>query len=374
MGKGRIKGLIQLVLVVAFVTGGVAFSRYLKTNYEPPKKREVQERPLIVNVKNVGAVDYNLKFSTTGIVKARDNVTIASEVGGRIVYVHPSFYDGGAFAADDILFAIDNTDYALKVKQLEAIVAQAKTAYELELAENEAVYEEWKYANGNKAIPDLVARKPQLRQARADLDSAKAQLEQARVNLERTKFSLPFAGRVIDSNISEGQYVILGVSYGEVFNQESLEIISSLNAEQLKWVLNAGNDLKVIATTKYMGKEKQLKASLARGVAVLESDTRFAKVRFDLEEGKEELIPGVFVDLDIEAELIKDVMLIPNEAIQNSGSVWLVEEGDILKEWKPEIIYTSKDYAVVKAIDKSVTLVSSRLSGVSSGTKVTIKK
>src|SRR5690606_3237290 len=110
---------------------------------------------------------------------------IVPEVSGRVVFVHAAFFEGGQFAAGEVLFKIDPRDFELEVARREAEVARAQTVLELAEAESSAALGEWKQIHGKRPAPDLVARKPQMAEAAATLKSARAQLEEAKLRLER---------------------------------------------------------------------------------------------------------------------------------------------------------------------------------------------
>ncbi|MFT5702857.1 MAG: RND family efflux transporter MFP subunit [Rickettsiales bacterium] len=369
--KNIIKKNIQLVAVIGFVIGALMISDSLKSNHDIAKNDRTSDRVIFVENKIISPEKHRVSFETTGNVEARGEIEIVAQVGGRIVDVHESFFSGGNFKKDEVLFQIDPRDFEFEVSNLEAQVAKAQTVLELEIAESKAALFEWKQINNDKKAPKLVAREPQLAEAKSNLKSAKASLGNAKLNLERTKFTLPFDGKVLDSSVALGGYISAGQSYGTVFDINSLEVRASLEDNKLRWLLGTNNPEITISTT-YLGQTKEYQGKLKRSASSLNTATRFATVRFGFLEEIDDLLPGVFADIKIRGQQIDNVLLIDPSALQDQSTIWAIENDKLVKI-EPEIIYSNSNYFVIKAENKEINVVISRLSGVSEGMKVVSK-
>ncbi len=256
-----VKGYIQLGFVIVFIVAAFVISGLLNVTKKPIRQQEIAQRTLMVEAAQVVPGPHRVAFSATGMVKPRASVTITPEVSGRIVSVNDNVFAGGVFNTGELLFQIEPTDYQLEVKRLEATVAEAVTAYNLEEAESDLAKQEWKQLHGKKAIPDLVARKPQMEQAWAQLQSARAQLENATLDLERTVYAFPFQGRIIDSDLSLGQYVTASQSYGTAYEMKELEIQASIDQKSLSWLMAAPNP-DITVTTHYQASKPRSRGCL----------------------------------------------------------------------------------------------------------------
>jgi RND family efflux transporter MFP subunit len=362
-------GYIQLGLVLLFIIGSFGLSKLLKTNYQPPGQNENADRTLVVETIQVSPQPYRISFETTGIVKARNEINVVPQVSGRVVAVHDAFFAGGTFNKNETLFEIEPRDFELDIKRLEADVARARTALEIEMAESKAALSEWQQINGDMPAPDLVARKPQMAEASANLQSAEAQLENSQLDLERTAYVLPFSGRVIASNIAVGQYVMVGQAYGTVFDIASLEVQSSLIDHQLEWLLEAEDPGLIISAT-YLGKTHRYDAILKRAASSLDVGTRFATVHFGFNDEIVNLLPGVFAEIEIKGSDIEGVTLIPSTALQSQNIVWQVTPENTLLRWEPDIIYMDDEFTAVSGLNEPALIVTSRISGASNGMRV----
>ena len=188
-------------------------------------------------------------------------VTKAPEVGGKVVEL--PIADNQFVHKGDLLMVIDPTNYAIAVRQAEAVVEQAKVVAQNAQAEfarrqkltNLSVSNEEKEIYGNSALS-----------ANAAYQQALANRDQARVNLERTRIVSPVNGYVTNLLVQLGDYVNVG--------QNSISVVDA----DLFWVDGYFEESNIPqihegdpATVKLMGHSQILRGhvgSIARGIEV----------------------------------------------------------------------------------------------------------
>ena len=142
MNKDRRAGIIQLLIVIVFIIGSFTLSQLLKTGYEPAGQNGASDRLLFVETALVTPQNYRITFETTGVVQARNEINVVPQVSGRVIAVNGTFFAGGAFKKGEVLFEIEPRDFQLDVMRLDAEVARASTALEIEIAESNAAISE----------------------------------------------------------------------------------------------------------------------------------------------------------------------------------------------------------------------------------------
>ncbi|MGB0719330.1 MAG: efflux RND transporter periplasmic adaptor subunit [Bdellovibrionales bacterium] len=368
-----LSGIFQLVLVLVFIVASFAISNLLSARKSEVKNSGDNTRALTVETQTLSPGPFSITFKTTGIIKSRAQVNVTPQITGRATYVNENFFAGGTFDKGDIVFKIDPRDFELEVERLQAQIVQAKTNLDLEKAESAASLAEWQQFNGDKPAPPLVSRQPQMAEARATLNAAKAQLETAKLALERSQFSLPFNGRVIESDLAEGQLVTAGQSYGSVFDVESLEVEASLEDRQLEWLSQSQNpDVTITAT--YLGQSKNYAGTLKRGASALDAQTRFASVTFGFKDKAPDLVPGIFTTITVKGPTLQNITVLPPEALQKEDIIWTVSDDQTLTPITADILYADDTQIAVSGLDKAYQFVTSRVSGATTGTKVTIRE
>ena len=93
------------------------------------KKSEDGPRPTSVYTAPVNRQSTTLEVLTQGEVRARTEIDLVSQVGGRIVSVSPEFTEGGLIEPDVTLLRIEDTDYRLALSQAAATVAEAQVVW-----------------------------------------------------------------------------------------------------------------------------------------------------------------------------------------------------------------------------------------------------
>lgn len=373
----QIKGYIQLAFVAAFIIGSFTLSALLGVKKAPVRGEDAPVRVLSVEAMRVAPGAHQISFDATGLIKARAEIDISPQVSGRIISVNDNVFAGGTFEPGELLFHIDPTDYQLAVKSLEATVAQARTAYDLEKAESAIALAEWKQLQGDAPVPPLVARKPQMAEALASLKAAQAQLDDATLDLERTVFALPFKGRVVSSMLSTGQHVSAGQSYGTAYDMQGLEIQVSLDEQKLAWLLETAQP-DITVKVRYKGTEHSFKGVLKRSAAELDSATRFAQVAIGFDDSalqsaqaSEALLPGLFAAVSIGGPVLDDLIAIPARAVQKGGTIWVIDPAtQTVKAATPDIVYSDGARLLLRGFDNGALIVTSKLPGGSDGMTV----
>lgn len=386
--KGENLGRFQLVMVVVVLVGAVLITSLLGSSRSALERSDTKELAPLVATIDVQPATHRIFVEGSGTVETGADVNIVPQISGRIEWMNPDMRSGGRFAANEVVFRVEPVEYKLAVQNQQASVASAQTDWELEQAEGQAAAAEWKQINPNEAIPALVARKPQIRQALASLQSAKASLANAKLDLARTNFSFPFSGRVRASTIEVGQYVSAGQSYGTAYSLDGLEIEVPLADKDLRWFDPDGNTKAVVSTT-YLGRTYELPARVARTGAELNAQTRFSTVIVRLDqpstenaydaqavksEAKDErsyLLPGVFVNVRFFGPEVDDLYEVPVEAFQENNILWVVVDGR-LQSVQPQIFHLGSETNLVKGLTPESKIVSRAVSGAVDGMSVRV--
>jgi len=385
MSGGWVQGLIAIIVVVLGVLGAYVLINMRK----PPQRKEPEKLPPLVEVERLQMRDIQMVVSGYGTVSPKVEVEIVPEVPGKVVNVHPQLKAGGLIRANEQILQIDPRDYELAVQQANAAVAEAQVRLDTETAEAQVARKEWEELHPNtEPNSPLVLRLPQIRRAEAALESAKAQLAMAILKLERTSLLLPFDALVITERVDLGQYVVVGQSLGVAYGIESVEIEVPLEDNELAWLdvfenpvaLN-GSKPPVKRTTAqvkadFAGSENIWEGRVVRTTGQVDKTSRMVSVvvevanPFDTSGGRPPLLSGVFADVLIEGNILKDAIAVPRDAIREGNRVWVVNDGR-LHIRTLEIARTDKNFAyITSGLDDGAEIVVSSLDAVVNGMPV----
>jgi RND family efflux transporter MFP subunit len=333
-GKVRKKpliGLLQLVGVIALMLLAFVFSR------EPDQTaatvapagtsgplNTAAPAPLVSFVRPAGSAQ-QLAISSTGSVVVRSYVTLIPQVSGKVTATSNALRNGGSFSAGETLVTLEKRDFTLALAQADAEVASAEASLELSTAEGSAAIANYRMLNASKPVPSLVAKAPQIAQAKAQLQSAIARRDIEQTNLDRSVFSLPFSGRVVESTADEGQILNAGQSFGRVYALDAVEIVISLSPEQLAKLVPVTNR-EVTITIDGVSFE----GIVDRVAAERDSRSRFSQV-FVTAKSDQSLTPGAFVSVEVHGPVTNDTFLLPESALQLGRVFWTVSNGNLVE-------------------------------------------
>ncbi|MCR4317979.1 MAG: efflux RND transporter periplasmic adaptor subunit [Planctomycetes bacterium] len=316
-----------------------------------PKTVSTEESYPEVRVIVANAGESRLSIQADGELRARTNTLISAEVAGKVISVSENFAAGGYFAPNDALIEIDPTDYEAMVASAKVNAIQAETAYRIEVQETALHRSEWAEIVGGEAN-ELQSRALQLSLAEAKMNAAKLSLAKAEQDLANTKISAPgYTGRIDRTNVNVGDLVSPGVpvasahstDFGEVRLYVLPALLARLDAPLGRMSLadeNAPGNPKATVTGEIADETITRDGEIVRIESVLDPGTRMAVMvcripqPFAAEAGALPMVPNMYVRVEIEGRLVKDVFVLPRSALREGGKVFVIEK----KEFEAEVI------------------------------------
>ena len=376
-GQSRWSGYAQIVLVLAVIAIALYFARAPERVQRGAISGMASEdiKP-VVGVIRPAPADRSLTVRLTGAVRLEEKATVVSEVTGRVVWVSPSFSNGGSIAANEPLVRIDPTEFELEVEAADKRVDAARARLWIEQAKGEEDARKFSAEHPGSPVPELVGRAPWIARAQAEVAQAQTMLKLARLRLSRTSVSLPYDARVVSSDIEVGEVVgpeeFAGAvsRLGVVYRAEALEVDAPIEPKELEYLAPAiGRGARVRA-----GGETY-EANVVRVSSIIAPKTRLASVflKFAEHHAPESLPrPGTFAEIEIDGPSYSDVYVLPESVLQERYSVWVVE-GGVLKSFAPRTLGHTNEGWVVEVFDAGDGLVVGTLPGAREGLAVEAK-
>ena len=376
-GRSRWSGYAQIVLVLAVIAIALYFARAPERVQRAALSSVASEdiKP-VVGVIRPAPADQSLTVRLTGAVRLEEKATVASEVTGRVVWVSPSFSNGGSIAANEPLVRIDPTEFELEVEAAEQRVEAARARLWIERAKGEEGARQFSAEHPGSPVPELVGRAPWIARAQAEVARAQTMLKLARLRLARTSISLPYDARVVSSDVEVGEVVgsdeVAGAAsrLGVVYRTEALEVDAPIELKELEYLAPAiGRGARVRADG------EMFEANVVRVSSIVAPKTRLASLflKFAEHHAPESLLrPGAFAEIEIDGPSYKNVYVLPESVLQEHYSVWVVEDG-VLKSFVPQTLGHTGEGWVVEVFDAGDGLVVGTLPGAREGLAVEAK-
>ena len=355
--------VLQIVLPLA-VLAGASYAAITMIRSRPPVETQLpQFEPPGVRVHEVRLEDVQLSVSSQGTVRPRTQSQLVPEISGRVVWVRPSFAEGGFFEAGDVLVKIDSFNYQQAVASAHSALAQARLRLAQEEAEAGVARREWE-ALGVGDPQELTLREPQLAEARAAVAAAEANLVRAKRDLERADITAPYAGRVRRKSVDVGQFVTVGTAIATVYAVDVAEIRLPLPDEALAYLnlplsYRDGNDQpgpRVTLRATFAGRTHQWEGRIVRTESEIDPVTRMVHAVSEVQnpyasgpdQDRPPLAVGMYVEADIEGRTFSDVAVLPRTALRGRGQVLIVDAQNRLRFRDIEILRATTTSIIVE--------------------------
>ena len=372
---GIVSLIIRILLpVILIVVGAVGYSMLSKSEPAPAPPRP-KPKALEARVTELKRKDYQVLVPSQGMIRAHSQVMLTAQVSGRVLIIHPEFEEGAFFKEGDILLELDPIDFEVAVVSAESQLAQAKLALAQERARAEQARLDWKDLGYPEEPSELVRREPQLKAAEQNLKLAEAQRASAQRNLDRAQITAPFDGRVLTRAVGIGQTVGGATALGKIFATDYSEVRLPVSTRSLadlslpEDITDPPLDVR-LKDGLVEGSALEWEARILRTEGALDASTLelFAIARiqdpYGLQSEKVPLRVGQPVDAIIPGRILKDVFVIPREAVTSLSRIRLVDPESLkLQSARIESLWADDDFIVFRdsTIEDGTLLVMTRL-------------
>lgn len=335
--------LRRIALAAALVAGGIGAAVVLvATGPEAPRGTSAS-RVALVETLTARAGVRRFHIDAQGVVVPDVEIALQSEVGGRIVEVHPRLKAGGVIEEGATLLRIDPVDYELAVAREETSLAQARAQLELEKGRRQVAQREWELFEGDLdaagADSALALREPQLKSAEAAVAAAQARLRQARLNLARTQLRAPFDAYVVSESADIGQTVTPQMPVAQLVGTNRFLVRTSLPAEHLALLadpVRGGANAPVAVHYDLGGRRATWTGTIDRVLKDVNRTGQMAQVMVAIDDplalgggDGPALLLGSVVDVDLYSAAEHQVFALPREVLQSGDRLLIFADGEL---------------------------------------------
>ena len=204
--------------------------------------------------------------------------------------------------------------------------------------------------------------------------------------------TVPFKGRIKETNVDIGQYVNVGSKVARYYATDVVEVRLPLTDRQvalldLPLVYQNADQMfypEVIVNAIFAGKKWQWKGRIKRTDASIDIESRmvFAVAEIadpfnsNVEIQRPPLSIGQFVQAEIAGKLLDNVIQLPRKALQANNTIWVVDEKSRLQPLSSFTVLqtTREEVAVQLSSSEPLQIVVSNLPIAVAGTEVRIEQ
>jgi membrane fusion protein (multidrug efflux system) len=341
---------LLILVVLAFITYRIMEN---KSTDSGSKGKEGKNKSINVNGIVVKDQTFDNNLSLSGSIEANEQVDIRSEVSGIVEGIY--FKEGSNVNKGQLLFKVNDLE-------LRAQLAQVNTKEGL--------------ASENERRAKLLLQKEAISQeeydiAKADSKLAKAQIQLIQAQIAKTSVRAPFSGKIGLRYISPGTYITPAILVAKLVNISQLKITFSVPekyASQIK--VNSNLSFTVANGTKsYLAKVYAIEPEV-------EIATRTLQVRAIADNRDGKLLPGIFADVELPLDIIKNAIVIPTESIipvQDGKKVFISYNGKAKEVMVETTTRTDASILVLSGLKVGDTLITTGVMSLKEETPVKVK-
>ena len=358
------KTLLRILVPIAIVALAAMAAKAIVESREAPAPSAPEAVVPLVRTVDMTTASVSLSVEAQGSVLPRTQTTLKAEVAARIVRIAEGFASGGFFDEGEVLLELDATDFEANRQEALAGLRRAEARLAQEEADAEIALRDWVQTRGNVEPPALVAREPQLAEARAEVAAAKAMLEKAQRDVARTIVRAPYAGRVRTRDVDLGQFVDRGATLASIYAVDYAEVRLPVPDRDLALLdlplgRRAGSapGPEVVLTAEFGRELHRWQGRVVRTEGAIDPQTRsvilVARVDDPYALGdaaqRPPLLAGMFVQASISGRRLEDAISIPREALRSGERVFVLSADDTLSIRSVDIVTGDADRVVLRA-------------------------
>ncbi|WP_375587166.1 efflux RND transporter periplasmic adaptor subunit [Flagellimonas aurea] len=381
-------------ICLAILIGGILVTTLIFfTEPEAQSEGATIETAILVDVVTTEKGTYAPTIVATGTVQPVEDVILSPLVPGQIVRRDPAFIPGGFVQKGEVLLQIDPSDYRNTLELRKSELLQSETALATEMGRQQIAEKDLELINNDSLFGDnplsdnetqLVLRQPQLNAVKANIEAARASMNQAQLNLDRTTIRAPFDAHILSQNVTVGSQVSQGDDLGRIVGTDSYRVLATVPVSRLQW-------LKFPESEKEKGSMVHIEnpsawpsgahreGYLDRQIGALDNQTRLARVLVRVDDplatsdelqGAPKLMIGIFVEVNIQADSIPNVVRLDRDLVRSNQTAWVMKD-NLLEIRELDIILTDNQHAYIKSgLEDGDKVVSTNLSTVTNGVEL----
>lgn len=352
--KSKFNRLLKMFPAVIILALGLALSLWFVKTKPKAKVRPKSRQLPIVKVAPLSATPHRVELEAMGTVVPAVEASLRAQVGGTVVWVHPSLASGARFAEGELLVRLDPSDYELALASAEADLKSVQASLKLEQGQQDIAKAEWKLL-GTADRPDvnaeLALRQPQLEASQAAVQRAQAAVDKAKLNLARTELRAPFDAVILEDEVDAGDYATAGSVLLTLASTREYWVELSVKPSDLQWLEWPNSD----AGT--MGSEAIISAHsggawtgrLTRLRPRLSTAGRMARVVAAVpdpitgSDPSKYLLLGSFVRVVLEGTEINNTVELPRAWLREGDLVWVLDTDKRLHVLPFTVLWSEED-------------------------------
>ena len=348
---------------------GVANAEMIRTNRAKTAEMHTKEikSVLVTKVKNT---KINNLINSSGRLISLNNITITSEVQGRLIGVN-KFKKGTEINEGEVIFSVKNTDLNLLIKSKKSRFMSliSSTLPEIKVDFNNEYTKWYNFFNTidlEQNLPDLPKMNSSKEKNYIITRSILAEYLSIKSDEERlSKYTVlaPFDGIITKSYSDIGGNVNPGSPVVDFIRKNDMEIELTVNTSEIKFI-----DIGDLVT--FTDNDKKFNGKIVRKGMFVNSKTQNISVFSSIEYNEGSLYNGMYLNAIITTKGSENTFKLPRRSIFDDDKVFIVDSKQKLQVKTINIIAYQEDDVIIDNISNNTLIVNEPLINVKEGTVV----
>ncbi len=247
------------------------------------------------------------RLTTTGTVRANEEVEIVSEISGKISDIY--FKEGSRVTVGQLLLKIDDSELAAE---------RQRALYRVALAERAE-------ARQRQLLEDGVISSENYDVAFGELNVLRAELQLIEAQLLKTEIRAPFSGVIGLRWVSPGSYLSSQTRIASLNELDPIKLDFAV-PEKYSALMKVGDGI----SFEVEGFNRNFPGTIYAVEPSIDASTRSLRVRARCPNSDGALIPGAFANVDLVLRSIPDALTVPSIAVipeLGGKKVFVYEDG-----------------------------------------------
>jgi RND family efflux transporter MFP subunit len=250
----------------------------------------------LITVEDLKPSDFSHFIEVQGQVDADENVWVTS-IGGIVTKINVK--EGDYVSVGQVLAETDASALMKGIDEAKNGLSLATTVYDKQ----------------KRLWDQNIGSEIQFLQAKNNKEAAEKAIQRLQAQLEMTKMKSPVSGTVDEVKVRLGEMASPGTPYSgiRIVNTSMLSVKAKLADSELGKI-NKGDKVSIV----FPDLNKKIESTVSFVGQVVNAQSRTFMVQSRLNNGDHSLAPNMIAKMMINDKLVKDVLVVPSNVVQNS--------------------------------------------------------
>lgn len=284
-----------------------------------------------VDVTVAERTDFPLRTQATGHLVPWQRAQLKAEASGPLM--ERVVQEGARVEKGALIARLRNREERIALEEARAKLLTARAKFQSQYVPNSDTLadSEWLASTDTTGSNALRSTRRATQAAVSGLTAARQAVERAKLNLERTRITAPFAGRVADLQLDEGQYVSRGSEICTLLRDARMKVhVDVLESDLVDVQKGATARVHVPALGPPDDDSAVFEGTVWTINPQVSPESGTGRVAVAVPNPNRRLVSGLFTNVKLETERLQDRLVVPDEAVlvrQGRDLVFVVEGG-----------------------------------------------